>query len=93
MIPTRRSFDHHYIFRRKKKMDRDMKRQDRILVDPVVCHGQACIRGTRVMVSVILDNLADGMSRDGILRSYPSLIESDIDAAIEHGCHSTADAE
>jgi uncharacterized protein (DUF433 family) len=62
-------------------------------MDPVVCHGKACIRGTRVMVSVILDNLVDGVSRDDILRSYPSLIESDIDAAIEYGCHNTADTE
>ena len=38
--------------------------RDRITVDPLVCHGKACIKGTRVMVSVILDNLADGVSRD-----------------------------
>lgn len=61
-----------------------MKWQDRITVDPQVCHGKACIRGTRVMVSVVLDNLADGASREQILASYPSLAGEDIDAAIAY---------
>jgi len=61
-----------------------MKWQDRITVDPHVCHGKACIQGTRVMVSVILDNLAAGVSRDEILRSYPSLQDQDIDASIAY---------
>ncbi len=59
-----------------------MKWQDRITVDPQVCHGKACIRGTRVMVSVILDNLAAGTTRDEILAGYPSLASEDIDAAM-----------
>jgi uncharacterized protein (DUF433 family) len=58
--------------------------QDRITVDPLVCHGKACIKGTRVMVSVILDNLADGESRASILASYPSLAEADLDAAMAY---------
>lgn len=57
---------------------------DRISVDPLVCHGKACIKGTRIMVSVILDNLADGMSHDEILKSYPSLSQEDIRAAIAY---------
>ena len=61
-----------------------MKWQDRITVDPHVCHGKACIQGTRIMVSVILDNLAAGVSRDEILRSYPSLQGQDIDASIAY---------
>ncbi len=55
-----------------------------ISVDPQVCHGKACIRGTRVMVSVILDNLADGESPENILKSYPSLKQDDIQAAISY---------
>ena len=43
-----------------------MKWQERITVDPQVCHGSACIRGTRVMVSVVMDNLADGLGREEI---------------------------
>jgi uncharacterized protein (DUF433 family) len=58
-----------------------MNWRDRISVDPAVCHGKACIRGTRIMVSVVLDNLAAGESRDAILRSYPALKPEDIQAA------------
>ncbi|MCA9942769.1 MAG: DUF433 domain-containing protein, partial [Anaerolineales bacterium] len=47
--------------------------RDFITVDPNVCHGKACIKGTRIMVSVILDNLAAGVPVDEILQSYPSL--------------------
>ena len=58
--------------------------QERISVDPLVCHGKACIKGTRIMVSVILDNLAAGVSPEEILRSYPSLSSEDIQAAIAY---------
>lgn len=58
--------------------------QERITVDPQVCHGKACIKGTRVMVSVVLDNLAAGVPRDEILASYPSLVGEDIDASIAY---------
>jgi uncharacterized protein (DUF433 family) len=58
--------------------------QDRITVDPAVCHGKACIKGTRIMVSVILDNLASGMSEDDILKEYPSIAREDILAAIAY---------
>jgi uncharacterized protein (DUF433 family) len=53
-----------------------------ITVNPAVCHGRACIRGTRVMVSVILDNLAAGVPQSEILRSYPAIGEPDIQAAL-----------
>jgi len=56
--------------------------RERISVDPGICHGKACIKGTRVMVSIILDNLAGGVSREQILKSYPSLKAEDIDAAL-----------
>ena len=61
-----------------------MKWQDYITVDPDICHGQACIKGTRVMVSVVLDNLASGMTADEIIRSYPSLQPQDIRAAVSY---------
>ena len=61
-----------------------MNWQDRIAVDPLVCHGQACVLGTRVTVSVVLDNLAAGVSRDEILHSYPSLKSEDIDGCIAY---------
>ncbi len=57
---------------------------DRVSVDPAVCHGKACIRGTRIMVSVVLANLADGMTSDEILAEYPSLSTDDIHAALAY---------
>ena len=48
--------------------------QDRITVDPRVCGGKACIKGTRVLVSTVLVNLAAGVSREEILASHPSLV-------------------
>ncbi len=47
-----------------------MQWQDRITVDPGICHGKACIKGTRVMVSVVLDNLAAGESPESIAQAY-----------------------
>lgn len=61
-----------------------MNWQDYITVDPAICHGRACIKGTRVMVSVILDNLAAGLSVEEILKSYPSLTAPAIQAAIAY---------
>ena len=61
-----------------------MSWQDHVVVDPGVCHGKACIRGTCIMVSVILDNLAAGVSPHGILQSYPSLSREAIQAAIAY---------
>jgi uncharacterized protein (DUF433 family) len=52
--------------------------------DPQVCHGQLCAAGTRVFVTNILDSLAEGASREEILRSYPSLQPVHIDAAIAY---------
>jgi uncharacterized protein (DUF433 family) len=61
-----------------------MNLSDRITVDTNICHGRACVAGTRIMVSVILDNLASGMDRDAILKSYPSLQPQDIDAVLAY---------
>ncbi|MBX9788603.1 MAG: DUF433 domain-containing protein [Pirellulales bacterium] len=58
--------------------------RDRISVDPQICHGTACIKGTRVMVAVILDNLAAGVSHEEILPSYPTISAADIQAALEY---------
>ena len=63
--------------------------KERISVNPAVCHGKACIRGTRVMVSVIIDNLAAGVSRDEIRLSYPALTPADIDAALAYAAELT----
>ena len=62
---------------------------DRISVDPRICHGKACITGTRVMVSVIVDNIAAGVGREELLRSYPSIRDQDIDAALQYAAELT----
>lgn len=58
---------------------------ERISVDPNVCFGKPCIRGTRIWVSLILDLLAGGMSIRQILAEYPQLKDVDIRAAIAYG--------
>ena len=66
-----------------------MNWRDRVTVDPQVCHGKACIKGTRIMVSIVLDNLAAGVTPDDILRSYPSLSREAIQAAIAYAAELT----
>ena len=61
-----------------------MEWQKYITVDPAICHGKACIKGTRIMVSVVLDNLAAGLSPDDIIHSYPSLNLEAVQAAIAY---------
>ena len=58
---------------------------DRISIDPNVCFGKPCIKGTRIWVSLILDFLANGDTEAGILESYPQLSHEDILAAIAYG--------
>ena len=58
--------------------------QRHISVDPNVCHGQACVAGTRVPVSVVLDNLAVGIPPAEIVQSYPRLSLDDIQACIAY---------
>ncbi len=57
---------------------------DYITVDPQVCHGKACIKGTRIMVSVVLDNLADGQTVEQIVANYPTLTPEAVRAAIAY---------
>lgn len=61
----------------------------RISVDPQVCFGRACIRGTRIWVSLLLDNLAAGESEAAILEAYPQLRPEDIRAALAYAAEIT----
>lgn len=63
-----------------------MNWQERITANPEVCHGRACIKGTRVMVSVILDNLATGESHEEIMRGY-NLQREDVEAAVAYAAN------
>lgn len=58
---------------------------DRITSEPGTCHGQACIRGTRILVAVILDNLAAGQTPEQIVESYSGLEVDDVRAAAAYG--------
>lgn len=58
--------------------------REHIVVDPHVCHGQACIKGTRVLVSVILDNLAAGQTIEEITASYLAVTREDVQATMAY---------
>jgi len=58
---------------------------ERISIDPRVCFGKPCIRGTRIWVSLLLDQMAAGETPEDILRNYPQLKHEDLLAAIAYG--------
>jgi uncharacterized protein (DUF433 family) len=58
--------------------------QAHISIDPQVCHGRPCIKDTRILVSVVLDNLAAGQSPQEIVDLYPPLSLEDISAALAY---------
>jgi len=58
--------------------------QQRIQSNPDVCHGKACVRGTRILVSVVLDNLAEGLTPEEIVEEYPPLELDDVRAAVAY---------
>jgi uncharacterized protein (DUF433 family) len=58
---------------------------ERISIDPAVCGGKPCIKGTRIWVALILDFLADGMPEAELLSDYPQLTHQDVMAAIAYG--------
>ncbi len=58
--------------------------RERISVNTAICHGRACIKGTRILVSAIVDNVAAGIPLDEILLSYPALVRPDIEAALAY---------
>ena len=62
--------------------------EERIVIDRNVCHGEPCIRGTRITVSVILDNLANGLQAGEIVEEYPPLTLDDIRAALAYAASS-----
>ncbi len=63
----------------------------RISIDPNVCFGKPCIRGTRIWVSLIVDNLAEGVSEAEILAAYPQLRPEDTRAALAYAAEMTRD--
>jgi uncharacterized protein (DUF433 family) len=67
---------------------------DRISVDPQVCHGQPCIKGTRIMVYLVLELLESGLGVDQIIKDYyPQLTKQDIEASLHYAASLIRDAE
>jgi uncharacterized protein (DUF433 family) len=58
--------------------------QERITIDPNICHGQACVKGTRIPVHQIISMLANGDTIDELLMEYPSLQREDILACLDY---------
>ncbi len=61
-----------------------MRWEDRISSNPDVCHGKVCIAGTRIPVTVVLENLAAGATDAELFKSYPTLVAEDIRAAMHY---------
>ena len=69
-----------------------MKREDllkRISVNPNVCFGKPCIRGTRIWISLIIENLAEGLKEDEVFAAYPQLTHEDVLAALAYAAEVT----
>ena len=67
---------------------------ERISVDPKVCHGQPCIKGTRIMVYLVLELLESGFGPDRIIREYyPQLTKEDVEACLHYAASLIRDAE
>lgn len=62
-------------------------RYDRISIDPHICSGKPCIRGTRIMVTNILGLIAGGYSNDQVLQTYPELTREDVASALDYASH------
>lgn len=72
-----------------------MERQawmDRISIDPAVHHGEPCIQGTRIPVSVLVGSLADGDTPEEILTAYPALTREDVSATLYYAAEAVRDA-
>jgi uncharacterized protein (DUF433 family) len=65
------------------------RRLDRIVIDPRICGGKPCIKGTRIWVSLVLDFLADGLPEAELLVEYRQLTHDDVLAAIAYGAEMT----
>ena len=70
-----------------------MEWRQRILIDPRLHHGDPCIKGTRVPVSVIVGSIADGETVAGLLAAYPQFAAEDIRAALKFAAEAVSQAD
>ncbi len=66
---------------------------ERVVAIPEICHGKPCVRGTRILVSVVLDNLAEGKSPAEIVLEYPPLVLDDVRAAMAYAAELAREEE
>jgi uncharacterized protein (DUF433 family) len=67
---------------------------ERIWVDPNICHGQPCIKGTRIMVYIVLELLGAGLTPEQIIKDYyPQLVKQDIEACLDYAANLIRDTE
>jgi uncharacterized protein (DUF433 family) len=66
---------------------------ERIEMDPRICNGRPVIRGTRIPVTVILEQIGEGISWDDILKEYPEITREDIRAVLQYARLSIENAE
>jgi uncharacterized protein (DUF433 family) len=64
----------------------------RITIDPAVHHGEPCIKGTRIPVSLIVGSIADGDRPEDLLAAYPSLTREDVQAALSYAAEAVREA-
>ena len=70
-----------------------MSWRDRISIDPAIHHGEPCIKGTRVPVSVIVGSVADGDTPERIIAAWPQLTAEDIKAALKFAAEAVNNAD
>jgi uncharacterized protein (DUF433 family) len=70
-------------------MEGSSVRLDRISIDPNICHGQACVKGTRIPVHQVVRMLANGDTVDTLLADYPTLVREDIMACLDYAAELT----
>ena len=58
--------------------------KERVVIDPQIHHGDPCVKGTRIPVSIIVGSIADGMSMDEVRAAYPQLSVEDVQAALAY---------
>ena len=68
-----------------------LKYQNQIVRNPKICNGAPVVKGTRVRIKIILDNLAEGHTTEEIIKSYPTLTEKDVRAVIAFAASSVND--
>jgi len=62
---------------------------ERVSIDPNICHGQPCVKGTRIMVWLVVGFLANGDSVEDVLKAYPELTRDDVRACLAYAAEMT----